>query len=219
MQSAFLTQGTVSNIPIVFSWSDSIRPEGFLSSVLLWLVIIVAVVGVGVTSEVKIHLPSSGLSVPGKNISYQSFLNQSIGESCSCLLIPIGYAQRISPVKAYLQFAHIQLDKTSRAFRTLWKVDSVGSHEFSLLATDFLATASSLGLVVLSVFAIVSGFVLPKLRGNLIDGKSISSESNSYVTQPGVGGDEYKGVTRPNLVAKGGDGGAWLLAYDMVVIS
>ncbi|GJR21190.1 hypothetical protein Tco_0969717 [Tanacetum coccineum] len=49
MQSAFLTQGTVSNIPIVFSWSDSIRPEGFLSSVLLWLVIIVAVVGVGVT--------------------------------------------------------------------------------------------------------------------------------------------------------------------------
>ncbi|GKF62170.1 hypothetical protein Tco_0182224, partial [Tanacetum coccineum] len=29
--------------------SDSIRPEGFLSSVLLWLVIIVAVIGVGVT--------------------------------------------------------------------------------------------------------------------------------------------------------------------------
>ncbi|GJS09573.1 hypothetical protein Tco_0366369 [Tanacetum coccineum] len=49
MHSAFLIQGTVSNIPIVFSWSDSIRPEGFLSSVLLWLVIIVAVVGVGVT--------------------------------------------------------------------------------------------------------------------------------------------------------------------------
>ncbi|GJV56273.1 putative reverse transcriptase domain-containing protein [Tanacetum coccineum] len=33
-----------------FSWSDNIRPEGFLSFVLLWLVIIVAVVGVGVTS-------------------------------------------------------------------------------------------------------------------------------------------------------------------------
>ncbi|GKF25946.1 hypothetical protein Tco_0081840, partial [Tanacetum coccineum] len=48
MQSVFLTRGTVSNIPIVFYWSDSIRPEGFLSSVLLWLVIIVAVVGVGV---------------------------------------------------------------------------------------------------------------------------------------------------------------------------
>ncbi|GJT37459.1 hypothetical protein Tco_0937324 [Tanacetum coccineum] len=49
MQSAFLTQGTVSNIPIIFNWRDNIRPEGFLSSILLWLVIIVAVVGVGVT--------------------------------------------------------------------------------------------------------------------------------------------------------------------------
>ncbi|GKG25588.1 hypothetical protein Tco_0398734, partial [Tanacetum coccineum] len=48
MQSAFLTQGTVSSIPIVFSWGGSISPEGVLSSVLLWLVNIVAVVGVGV---------------------------------------------------------------------------------------------------------------------------------------------------------------------------
>ncbi|GKB94576.1 hypothetical protein Tco_0980713, partial [Tanacetum coccineum] len=55
MQSAFLTQRTVSNIPIVFSWSDSIRPEGFLSSVLLWLVIIVAVVGVGVMVVVVVE--------------------------------------------------------------------------------------------------------------------------------------------------------------------
>ncbi|GKF23854.1 hypothetical protein Tco_0076176, partial [Tanacetum coccineum] len=47
--SAFLTQGTVSNIPIVFSWGGSISPEGFLSFVMLWLVIIVAIVGVGVT--------------------------------------------------------------------------------------------------------------------------------------------------------------------------
>ncbi|GJX05040.1 hypothetical protein Tco_0190956 [Tanacetum coccineum] len=55
MQSAFLTQGTISNIPIVFSWSDNIRPEGFLSSVLLWLVIIVAVVGIGVTVVVVVE--------------------------------------------------------------------------------------------------------------------------------------------------------------------
>ncbi|GKA78741.1 hypothetical protein Tco_0785278 [Tanacetum coccineum] len=48
MQSVFLTQGIVSSIPIIFSWSDNIRPEGFLSFVQLWLVIIVAVVGVGV---------------------------------------------------------------------------------------------------------------------------------------------------------------------------
>ncbi|GKF78304.1 hypothetical protein Tco_0230774, partial [Tanacetum coccineum] len=54
MQSAFLTQRTVSSIPIFFSWGDSIRPEGFLSSVLLWLVIIVAVVGVGVTVVVVV---------------------------------------------------------------------------------------------------------------------------------------------------------------------
>ncbi|GJT81629.1 hypothetical protein Tco_1055971 [Tanacetum coccineum] len=82
MPSAFLTQGTVYNIPIVFSWSDSIRPEDFLSFVLLWLVIIVAVVDVTVVvviivavvvvvesssviklsfSDGKIHLPSSGI--------------------------------------------------------------------------------------------------------------------------------------------------------------
>ncbi|GKE94228.1 hypothetical protein Tco_1579083, partial [Tanacetum coccineum] len=48
MQSAFLTQGMVSNIPIIFSWSDSIRPKGFLSFILLWLVIKLAVVGVTV---------------------------------------------------------------------------------------------------------------------------------------------------------------------------
>ncbi|GJU29065.1 hypothetical protein Tco_1172654 [Tanacetum coccineum] len=54
MQSAFLTQRTVSSISIIFSWGGSISPEGFLSSVLLWLVIIVAVVGVGVTIVVVI---------------------------------------------------------------------------------------------------------------------------------------------------------------------
>ncbi|GJY28649.1 hypothetical protein Tco_0404416 [Tanacetum coccineum] len=54
IQSAFLTQRTVSSIPIVFSWSDNIRPEGLLSSVLLWLVIIIAVVGVGVTVVVVV---------------------------------------------------------------------------------------------------------------------------------------------------------------------
>ncbi|GJU86670.1 putative ribonuclease H-like domain-containing protein [Tanacetum coccineum] len=55
MQSAFLTQGTVSSIPIVFSWSGSISPEDFLSSVLLWLVIIVAVVDVRVMVVVVVE--------------------------------------------------------------------------------------------------------------------------------------------------------------------
>ncbi|GJT45312.1 C2 domain-containing protein-like protein isoform X2 [Tanacetum coccineum] len=40
---AFLTQGKASSIPIVFSWGDSISPDGFLPSILLLLVIIVAV--------------------------------------------------------------------------------------------------------------------------------------------------------------------------------
>ncbi|GKA60100.1 hypothetical protein Tco_0759413 [Tanacetum coccineum] len=52
--SAFLTQGTVSSISIVFSWGGSISPEGFMSSVLLWLVIIVMVVGVNVMVVVVI---------------------------------------------------------------------------------------------------------------------------------------------------------------------
>ncbi|GKE35103.1 hypothetical protein Tco_1454425 [Tanacetum coccineum] len=46
LQSAFLTQGTVSSIPIVFSWGGSISTKDFLSFVLLWLVIIIVVVGV-----------------------------------------------------------------------------------------------------------------------------------------------------------------------------
>ncbi|GKF56047.1 hypothetical protein Tco_0166387, partial [Tanacetum coccineum] len=58
MQSAFLTQRTISSIPIVFSWSDNIRPKGFLSSVLLWLVIIIAVVGVSVTVVVVVESSS-----------------------------------------------------------------------------------------------------------------------------------------------------------------
>nr|GEY62532.1 zinc finger, CCHC-type [Tanacetum cinerariifolium] len=43
MQSAFLTQRTVSSIPIVFSWGNSIIPESFWPSILLLTVIIVAV--------------------------------------------------------------------------------------------------------------------------------------------------------------------------------
>ncbi|GKB18940.1 hypothetical protein Tco_0852863 [Tanacetum coccineum] len=54
MQGAFLTQGTVSSIPIVFRLGSSINPKGFMSSVLLWLVIIVAVVSVGVTVVVVV---------------------------------------------------------------------------------------------------------------------------------------------------------------------
>nr|GFA26486.1 hypothetical protein [Tanacetum cinerariifolium] len=46
MQGAFLTQGMVSSIPTTLSWGGSIRPDSFLSFVLLLAVIIVAVVAI-----------------------------------------------------------------------------------------------------------------------------------------------------------------------------
>ncbi|GJS33246.1 hypothetical protein Tco_0531628 [Tanacetum coccineum] len=60
--------------------SDSIRPKGFMSSVLLWLVIIVAVVGVGVTVVVVVESwakefhqdRASSVKVPVANFTLQS---------------------------------------------------------------------------------------------------------------------------------------------------
>ncbi|GKG54240.1 hypothetical protein Tco_0557763, partial [Tanacetum coccineum] len=43
MQGAFPTQGKASSIPTIFNWGGNIRPESFLSFVLLSVVIIVAV--------------------------------------------------------------------------------------------------------------------------------------------------------------------------------
>ncbi|GJU52645.1 hypothetical protein Tco_1226359 [Tanacetum coccineum] len=43
MQGAFLIQGKDFSIPTIFSWGDSISPDGFLPSIMLLLVIIVAV--------------------------------------------------------------------------------------------------------------------------------------------------------------------------------
>ncbi|GKG56855.1 hypothetical protein Tco_0582206, partial [Tanacetum coccineum] len=47
-------QWEVSNIPTILSWSSSISFDSFLPFVLLWMVIILAVVGVGVTVVVVI---------------------------------------------------------------------------------------------------------------------------------------------------------------------
>nr|GEW30990.1 retrotransposon protein, putative, Ty3-gypsy subclass [Tanacetum cinerariifolium] len=46
MQVAFLTHGTVSSIPTVLSWGGSVRPDSFLSFVLLLVIIIVVVVAI-----------------------------------------------------------------------------------------------------------------------------------------------------------------------------
>nr|GEY39184.1 hypothetical protein [Tanacetum cinerariifolium] len=44
MQGVFLTQGTISSITTILSWGGSIRPDSFLSFVLLLAIIIVVVV-------------------------------------------------------------------------------------------------------------------------------------------------------------------------------
>ncbi|GKA83135.1 hypothetical protein Tco_0789883 [Tanacetum coccineum] len=61
MQGAFLTQGKASSIPIVFSWGDSISPEGFLPSILLLAVIIVVVAIVTVVLVVVVVVGISAI--------------------------------------------------------------------------------------------------------------------------------------------------------------
>ncbi|GKF33144.1 hypothetical protein Tco_0106344, partial [Tanacetum coccineum] len=104
MQSAFLTQGTVSSISIIFSWGSSISPEGFLSSVLFWLVIIVAVVGVTVVVVIIIAVVveswakefhqdrASSVKVPVENFTLQSSV-QLLRENTDS----VRSNQRISP--------------------------------------------------------------------------------------------------------------------------
>ncbi|GJZ11409.1 hypothetical protein Tco_0546168, partial [Tanacetum coccineum] len=69
IQSAFLTQRTVSSIPIIFSWSDSIRPERFP-------------VFCSVVSNGKIRLPSSGPQF-GDSTFYQKLIEFNPGASLS----------------------------------------------------------------------------------------------------------------------------------------
>ncbi|GKA41874.1 hypothetical protein Tco_0734534 [Tanacetum coccineum] len=72
--SAFLTQGTISNISIIFSWGGSISPEGFMSSIPLWLVIIVVVVGVGVTVVIVIIVAVVVVVVESSSVIKLSFV-------------------------------------------------------------------------------------------------------------------------------------------------
>ncbi|GJZ96885.1 hypothetical protein Tco_0669219 [Tanacetum coccineum] len=83
MHSAFLTQGKASIIPTIFSWGDSISPNGFLPSIMLFLVIIIAVaivvtvilvavvVGEGWANEFHQDKASS-VRVPVANFTLQS---------------------------------------------------------------------------------------------------------------------------------------------------
>ncbi|GJZ22866.1 hypothetical protein Tco_0559905 [Tanacetum coccineum] len=59
---ASLTQGKASSIPTVFSWGDSISPDGFLPSILLLLVIIFAV-SIVVTVILAVVVVGEGSSI------------------------------------------------------------------------------------------------------------------------------------------------------------
>ncbi|GKB11588.1 hypothetical protein Tco_0845511 [Tanacetum coccineum] len=80
MQGAFLTQGKASSIPTIFSWGDSISPEGFLSSILLLVVIIVTVVIMVILVVVVVEGwanefhqdKASSVRVPVANLTLQS---------------------------------------------------------------------------------------------------------------------------------------------------
>ncbi|GJY88234.1 hypothetical protein Tco_0502862, partial [Tanacetum coccineum] len=62
IQGVFLTQGKASSIPTVFSWGNSISPDGFLPSILLLLVIII-VVAIVVTVIVVVVVVGEGFSI------------------------------------------------------------------------------------------------------------------------------------------------------------
>ncbi|GJW64680.1 hypothetical protein Tco_0116564 [Tanacetum coccineum] len=102
------------------SWSDGIRPKGFPSSVLLWLVIIIAVVGVDVTvvvvvvessSVVKLFVEdfvgglakefhqdrASSVKVPVANFTLQSLV-QLLWENTDS----VRSNQRISPIAPFV---------------------------------------------------------------------------------------------------------------------
>ncbi|GJX31749.1 hypothetical protein Tco_0241604 [Tanacetum coccineum] len=165
-ESAFLTQRPVSNIPIVFNLSDSIRPEGFLSSVLLWLVINIAVVSVSVTVVVVVESSSVvklsfSLRFRGGNIPFNTS-RQSPDENFHHFLIiwhhsgTQGWAKeshhdRASSVK--VPVANFTLQSSFIG----WSTGTLCSY------TVLLLYGASLGMVILSLYLHVSGLVLPEL--------------------------------------------------------
>ncbi|GJX00815.1 hypothetical protein Tco_0184728, partial [Tanacetum coccineum] len=62
MQGSFLTQGKASSIPTIFSWGNSISPDGFLPYILLLLVIIDAV-AIVVTVILVVVVVGEGCSI------------------------------------------------------------------------------------------------------------------------------------------------------------
>ncbi|GKB66445.1 hypothetical protein Tco_0927857 [Tanacetum coccineum] len=140
MQSAFLTQGVVFSIPIVFSWGGSISLEGFLSSVLLWLVIIVAVVGVGVTVRLRIHQDrASSDKVPVANFTLQSsvqLLRENTDSVCLNQRIRVNSAFRTFEVDSL--FSGVTISNPEASQRNLAVISQLLSLEFSNLSMSLL---------------------------------------------------------------------------------
>ncbi|GKE56316.1 hypothetical protein Tco_1495501, partial [Tanacetum coccineum] len=126
--STSFTQWEVSGIPIFFSWSGSISFDSFLPSVLLWLVIIVAVVGVGGTVLVVVLESSyvayafhqdraSSVRVPVENVTLFSSTHL-LRENTHSVRVPIGPVFLLgllvpAIVAAYASRAAVTLSTTS----------------------------------------------------------------------------------------------------------
>ncbi|GJZ46171.1 hypothetical protein Tco_0593767 [Tanacetum coccineum] len=133
--SAFLTQGTVSSISIIFSWGGSISPEGFLSSVMLWLVIIVAVVGVGVTVVVVI--------IVAVVVVVESWAKEFHQDRASSVKVPVANFTLLSSVQLLWENTYSVL--SNQRMRPI-----VHSEPLKLIVFAMLAACASRAVVTLS---------------------------------------------------------------------
>nr|GEZ32508.1 hypothetical protein [Tanacetum cinerariifolium] len=134
MQSAFLTQETVSIIPIVFSWSGSISSNSFLPLVLLWLVIIVAVISVGVTVVVV---------VKSSYVFKRSFVI-----TCPGTIFPCQKLLEFNPGK--LSLVQLLQENTDSVGSNQWISPTAPSEPLKLKAFAMLAACASIAAETLS---------------------------------------------------------------------
>ncbi|GJY86493.1 hypothetical protein Tco_0500519 [Tanacetum coccineum] len=99
MQNTSSTQWEVSNIPTVLCWSGSITSNSFFPSVLLWLAIIIAIVGVGVTVVVVVE--KSGTIVGYKVVNSWNLLTYVLRSfPFTASSIPMGWAKEFHQDRA-----------------------------------------------------------------------------------------------------------------------
>ncbi|GKC81493.1 hypothetical protein Tco_1137210 [Tanacetum coccineum] len=228
--------------------SDSIRPEGFLSSVLLWLVIIVGVVGVSVTVVVVIESSfvvklsfvitsywhrswakeihqnrASSVKVPVSNFTLQSSV-QLLRENTDS----VRSNQRIRPTAPSISLKLIAFAiVTACASRA-----AISNPEASQSNLAIISHLLSLKFSNLSTRLSEFSFQIVKIL--LYDHPAISKKPlllSSYMLKRtlskvegcgGLGGSRLttsdKEVTKQDLVLKGGDRGTFKLLGDVMVI-